>query len=70
MSFLSFLGFKIATDTASSNGFTGLVDNILITDLRDPVAQYPLNTGEGSTAYDSVGHYNGTITNGVWQVHS
>jgi hypothetical protein len=65
----STLGFKIASDTASFNGLTGLVDNINVVDSRDTVAQYPLHTGSGTTAYDSVSHYDGTITNGTWQIH-
>jgi len=43
--------------------------NILLTDLRDPIAQYTLNTGEGTVTKDSVGHYDGSITNVEWQIH-
>ena len=64
------LGFKIASNTALSDGLNGSVDNILLTDLSEPIAQYPLNTGEGETAKDIVGHYDGTITNGEWQLHT
>ena len=46
------------------------VINIDIVDSSETVAQYPLNTGTGTTAYDSVGSNHGTITNGEWQVHS
>ncbi|MCD4730175.1 MAG: hypothetical protein K8R74_06230 [Bacteroidales bacterium] len=31
--------------------------------LREPIAQYPLITGEGNTAKDIVGHYDGSIRN-------
>jgi hypothetical protein len=62
------LGYKIASNTALSDGLDGSVDNILLTDLRDPIAQYPLITGEGNTAKDVVGHYDGSITNGEWQI--
>ena len=64
------LGFRIASNTTPSEGLNGSVDNILLTDLREPIAQYPLNTGEGNTAKDIVGHYDGSIANGEWQVHS
>ncbi len=60
------LGFKIASNTANENGLSGYVDNILITDLRATKAQYPLNTGSDNIAYDAVGSYDGSITNGVW----
>ena len=63
------LGFKIASNTALSDGLNGSVDNILLTDLREPIAQYPLIIGEGPTAKDTVGNYDGTITNGEWQLH-
>ena len=65
----SALGFKIASDTALSSGLSGFVDNILLTDLKNPIAQYPLNTGSGSIVYDSINKYNGNITNGTWQSH-
>ncbi len=65
----STIGFKIASDTEQANGLSGLVDNIYITDLRAPIAQYPLNTGSGSIVYDSMNKYNGNITNGSWQSH-
>jgi hypothetical protein len=61
------LGFKIASNTALLYSFNGSVDNILLTDLRDPIAQYSLNTCEGgSIAYDLVDHYDGSIINGTW----
>jgi len=60
------LGFNIASDTARLNGLSGRVDNILLTDLSNPIAQYPLNTGSGSIAYDSVDSYDGAIINGSW----
>ena len=63
------LGFRIASNTTPSEGLNGSVDNIMLTDLREPIAQYPLITGEGETAKDIVGHYDGTITNGEWQIH-
>ncbi|MCD4745182.1 MAG: hypothetical protein K8R58_02660 [Bacteroidales bacterium] len=59
-------GFNIASDTAYSNYLSGLVDNILLTDLRDPIAQYPLNTGSGSFVFDSVSYNDGSIINGIW----
>jgi len=62
------LGFKIASNTALSEGLNGSVDNILLTDLSEPIAQYPLITGEGNTVKDIVGGYDGTITNGEWQI--
>jgi hypothetical protein len=68
LSLPSTLGFKIASDTARLNGLSGRVDNILLTDLSEPIAQYLLNTGSGTTAFDSVGSYNGSITNGEWQL--
>ena len=66
----AYTGFRIASNTKHLEGLNGSVDNILLTDLRDPIAQYLLNTGEGTTVKDIVGHYVGTITNGEWQVHS
>lgn len=63
------VGFKIASDTAQANGLRGSVDNILITDLNDPIAQYPLSTGSGNIAFDSVGSYDGSISHGEWQSH-
>jgi len=66
----SSLGLNIASDTDLSNGLSGLVDNILLTDLREPIAQYLLNTGSGFIAYDSVNHYDGSITNGEWQLYN
>ena len=62
-------GFKIASYTSQSNGLSGLVDNILLSALKTPIAQYSLNTGSGSIAFDSVNHCNGSITNGIWQSH-
>ena len=62
----SSLGLNIAADTNQQNGLSGLVDNILLTDLTNTIAQYPLNTGEGSIAYDLGDSYNGSITNGEW----
>ena len=62
------LGFRIASNTTPSEGLNGSVDNILLTDLREPIAQYLFNSGEGSVAKDSVGHYDGSITNGEWQI--
>ncbi len=61
------LGFIIASVTEHTNGLSGLVDNILLTDLIHPIAQYPLNTGSGSIVYDSINKYNGNIANGTWQ---
>jgi len=61
-------GFKIASNTALLESLDGSVDNILLTDLRNPIAQYPLITGEGTTAQDVISHYDGTILNGEWQV--
>lgn len=65
----SYLGFKIAANTKELENYQGSVDNILLTDGRDPIAQYLLNSGEGSTAKDSAGHYDGNITNGAWLLH-
>jgi len=62
------LGFKIASNTTPSEGLNGSVDNILLTDLREPIAQYPLITGEGTVAKDVVGHYDGNIVNGIWSI--
>ena len=61
-------GFRIASDSSSQNGLVGNVDNILLTDLRDPIAQYLLNTGEGEIAYDSINQYDGVVYNGSWQM--
>lgn len=61
-------GFRIASDTNNSQNLNGLVNNILITDLRVPLAQYLLNEGSGSVANDSVGHNNGSIINGLWSL--
>ncbi|MCB2222143.1 MAG: hypothetical protein KQI35_17300 [Bacteroidetes bacterium] len=63
------LGFILAANTALLDGLIGYVDNILLTDLRAPIAQYLLNEGEGDTAYDSVNGFNGIITKGDWQLH-
>ena len=60
-------GFRIASDTEQANSLSGLVDNILLTNLIVSIAQYPLISGSVNTAFDSVNHYNGTITNGTWQ---
>jgi hypothetical protein len=60
------LGFRIASSTAGNQFLTGLVDNILITNITAPIAQYPLNEGTGTTAYDTIGSNNGTITSGTW----
>jgi len=68
LSLPSTLGFNIASDTARLNGLSGLVDNILLTDLRDSIAQYLLNTGSGAIAYDSVDSYDGSIINGTWSI--
>ena len=37
--------------------------------LKEPVAQYPLNTGESNTAKDILDHYDCSIINGEWQFH-
>ncbi len=43
------------------------VSPLAITDVQhEPIAQYPLNTGEGSIAFDTVSHYDGSINNGTW----
>ncbi len=60
------VGCNIGIATSGLNGLSGSVDNILLTDIREPIAQYPLNTGEGIVAYDSIGSYNGAISNGSW----
>lgn len=60
------LGFRIASDTENMQNLSSFIDNILITDLTNRKAQYLLNEGAGSIAYDSVGHNNGSITNGTW----
>lgn len=60
-------GFMIGSDTAGLNALDGSINTILITDTIEHIAQFPLNTGEGTTAYDVVGNYNGTITNGIWR---
>lgn len=62
----NFTGFKIAANTKELENHQGSIDNILLTDGRDPIAQYLLNLGEGSTAKDSIGHYNGSIINALW----
>ncbi len=69
LSLPSSLGFIIASDTEHQNGLSGLVDNILLTDLIHPIAQYHLNTGSGSIVYDSINKYNGNIANGTWSTH-
>ena len=61
-----FLGFRIASDASGSQNLTGCVNNILLTDLSNPVAQYNLNEGSGTKAFDSISHYDGSITNGIW----
>lgn len=62
------LGFIIAANTSLLDGLIGYVDNIRLTDLRDPIAQYLLNEGDGDTAFDSVNGFNGIITKGDWIV--
>jgi hypothetical protein len=62
------LGFRIASDTSNSQNLFGFVDNILLTDLSSPVAQYLLNEGSGNIANDSVGHNHGSIFNGTWSI--
>ena len=64
------LGFTLANNTAYSAGIVGKLDNILITDLRDDLAQYLLNKGSGNTAFDTVSSYNGTIVNGNWVINA
>jgi len=63
------LGFRIASDALNSENLNGLVDNILLTDTRDPIAQYLLNEGSGTIVNDSVSHYHGNIINGFWHIH-
>jgi hypothetical protein len=60
------LGFRIASDTSNSQNLFGFVDNILLTSLGSPVAQFLLNEGSGNIANDSVGSNNGSIINGQW----
>jgi hypothetical protein len=60
------LGFIIAANTSLLDGLIGYVDNILLTDLRDPIAQYLLNEGDGDTAFDSINGFNGIISKGDW----
>ncbi len=62
------LGFRIASDSENMQNLSAFIDNILITDLTNRKAQYLLNEGAGSIAYDSVGHNNGTIINGSWSL--
>jgi hypothetical protein len=60
------LGFRIASSTAGNQFLTGLVDNILITNLIQPIAHYLLNEGTGTIAYDAVGNNDGSIVGGSW----
>jgi len=64
----STVGFRIASSTANSQYFTGLVDDILITNLIEPRAHYPLNEGTGTIAYDAVGNNDGSIVGGSWVI--
>ena len=41
--FLHPIDSNVASDKTLSNGLTGLLDNILLSDLSDPIAQYLLN---------------------------
>lgn len=62
----SYLGFRIASDTNESQNFSGLVNNLYLSDLTNPVAQFNLDEGSGTAVFDSISGYQGLISNGTW----